>query len=263
MFYHNIQNYIDLGFIHIRYYGLIYALGFILGYFFIKYFHKYFHLKLEDSEILDMILYLTLGIVIGARLFYCIFYYPSYFFKNPLQILFFWNGGLSFHGGLIGAIISGYIYSKNYNKSFFALADVVCLPTALALAFGRIGNLINGELYGRITSFPICIRYDNLEGCRHLSQIYASFKNLIIFSVLFFLKKKKFKSGTYLGIFAVMYSILRFVVGYFRAPDKQVGYLALGLTMGQWLNIIMFIFGIGFILYLYRKEIKNILQSNK
>lgn len=263
MFYHNINNSLNLGFIEFRYYGIFFALGFIFVYFFIKNYHKYFNLKLNNSELIDYILFLTLGVIIGSRLFYCFVYYPSYFIRNPLQIIYFWRGGLSFHGGLIGTIISVFVYSKKYKKNIFALADITVFPAALALFIGRIGNFINAELVGRVTDFPFCIEYEKHDGCRHFSQIYQSLKNLVIFFTLFFLKDKKFKDGTYFGIFLVMYSSLRFFIEYFREPDKQIGYLAFDLTMGQWLNIIMFLSGLIFIIYLYKKEINFKTSRNK
>jgi phosphatidylglycerol---prolipoprotein diacylglyceryl transferase len=255
MFYHNLDNSLNLGFIEIKYYGMLFALGFVIAFFFIRKFHKYFNLKLTDNELVDYILYSTLGVIVGARLFYCFIYFPQYFLNNPIQIVFFWKGGLSFHGGIIGLIIAVFIYSKIYKKSFLALADVTSFPGAIALFFGRIGNFINGELIGRITNFPFCIRYEKVEGCRHFSQIYESLKNLIIFITLFYLKKKNLKNGTYSGIFLIMYSILRFFIEFVREPDKQIGYLTFGLTMGQWLNIFMFLFGVIFLLYLYKNEI--------
>ncbi len=255
MFYHNIQNYLDLGFVQIKYYGIIYALGFVLAYFLIKHLHSYFRLKLEESELIDLMLYLILGIVVGSRLFYCFVYAPQYFIQNPIKILYFWNGGLSFHGGFIGAIIATYMYSKNYKKNFLALTDAATLPAALALCLGRIGNLINGELIGRVTNLPFCINYKGFDGCRHPSQVYASIKNLIIFITLFSLRKKKLKTGSYSAIFIAMYSTMRFIIGYFREPDPQVGYLLLNLTMGQWLNIIMFTFGVGFLIFINRNNL--------
>jgi len=255
MFYHNIQNYLDLGFLQIRYYGLIYALGFIIIYFMLKYQHKYFKISLKNHELLDLIMYMILGIVIGARLFYVFIYNPVYYLKNPLDIFAIWQGGLSFHGGLIGYIIGTLLYSIKFKKNFLGITDATALPVALSLSFGRIGNFINAELIGTITNLPFCIKYKGIEGCRHPSQIYEAIKNLIIFGILFFTRKKKWKEGTYSAIFIIMYSILRFFIGFYRAPDNQLGYIFINLTMGQILNIIMFFLGIVFLIYLYKKEI--------
>lgn len=246
MFYNNINpTLLRLGPFEIRYYGIIFVLGFILAYFFIKYLAKQRNLSLKKDDILDLLFYLIIGTIIGARIFAILFYNLKYYLANPFEMLAIWHGGLSFHGGLVGAVIAAYIYCRKKNISFYDLADIVVIPLALGLFLGRIANFINGELVGRITDLPWCVKFKNYDGCRHPSQLYESFKNLIIFSILWFVKDKRLKKGILFWSFIIMYSTFRFFIEFVRAPDPQIGFI-LGLTMGQWLNIVMLIIGLFF-----------------
>lgn len=253
MFYNNVDPaLLKLGPLEIRYYGIIYALGFIIAYFFISYLSKERKLKLTKDDIWDFLFYLIIGTVIGARLFEIIIYNPIYYFKNPLEMLALWHGGLSFHGGLLGAIIAVFLFCRKKKIEFYDLADICVIPLAFALFLGRIGNFLNGELVGRITNLPWCVKFKNYGGCRHPSQLYESLKNLFIFSALWLLKNKKLKKGILFWSFILMYSSLRFFVEFFRAPDEQIGFI-LGLTMGQWLSIIMFVIGLYFFVRINKK----------
>lgn len=246
MFYNNINpTLLKLGPLEIRYYGIIYALGFVLAYFFIGYLAKQRGLKLTKEDILDFLFYLIIGTVLGARLFEIIVYNPAYYLQKPFEMIAIWHGGLSFHGGLIGASIAAYIFCRLRKINFYELADIVVIPLAFGLFLGRIANFINGELVGRVTDLPWCVKFKNYGGCRHPSQLYESFKNLVIFSVLWFVKGKRLKRGVMFWSFVVMYSTLRFFVEFFRAPDSQIGFI-FGLTMGQWLNVVMFVVGVCF-----------------
>ena len=254
MFYNNINpTLLEIGPFEIRYYGIIYALSFILAFFFINYLARKRELKLTKEGIWDLLFYLIIGTVIGARIFEIMLYNPAYYLKNPLETIAIWHGGLSFHGGLVGAAIAGYLYSKKKKINFYDIADIVVIPLAFGLFLGRIANFINGELVGRITDLPWCVKFKNYEGCRHPSQLYESFKNLVIFSVLWFIKDKQLKKGLMFWSFVLMYSVLRFFVEFFRAPDPQIGFI-LGLTMGQWLNIVMFAIGIYFFIRINKQE---------
>lgn len=240
MFYNNLDPILfSLGNLEIRYYGVIYALGFIIGYLFLKYFSKTRKINLNKEQLDSFLLYLILGVVIGARVFYIIFYNPLHYLNNLLEIFYFWEGGLSFHGGLVGGCLIIYLFCRRNNIKFLDMADVLSIPLSLALALGRIGNFINGELYGRITSLPWGVKFKNVEGFRHPSQIYESLKNLIIFFTLFSLKNKKLKSGFIFGLFLVMYSTLRFMIEFVREPEIYLGFL----TMGQLLSTPLFIIG--------------------
>lgn len=246
MLYNNINpTLLRLGPFEIRYYGIIYVLGFILAYFFISYLAKERSLKITKNDILDLLFYLIIGAFIGARIFEVLIYNLKYYLANPFEMIAIWHGGLSFHGGLVGAVIAGYLFCKKKKIEFYDLADICVIPLAFGLFLGRIANFINGELVGRITNLPWCVKFRNYNGCRHPSQLYESLKNLIIFSVLWFIKDKKLKKGIMFWSFILMYSALRFFIEFFRAPDEQIGFI-LGLTMGQWLNIAMFVVGLCF-----------------
>ena len=254
MFYNNINpTLLKLGPFEIRYYGIIYALSFILAYFFISYLAKERKLNLTKDDILDFLFYLIIGTVIGARLFEIIIYNPYYYLQNPLQTIAIWRGGLSFHGGLVGAVTAAMIYCKKKKIQFYDLADITVIPLAFGLFLGRIANFLNGELVGRITELPWCVKFKNYEGCRHPSQIYESFKNLFIFSALWTIKNRKLKKGILFWSFILMYSTLRFFIEFVRAPDEQLGFI-LGLTMGQYLSIIMFIVGLSFFVKINKQK---------
>ena len=195
-----------------------------------------------------------MGAVLGARIFYVFVYNLPFYLSNPFEIIAVWHGGLSFHGGIIGAVIAGIYFTKRKKIDFYELADIVVIPLALGLALGRLGNFINGELYGRIADVPWAVKFPDAEGFRHPSQIYASFKDWLIFFTLWVIKDKNLPKGFMFWLFVVMYSTLRFIVGFFRAPDPQLGFILGPLTMGQILSIIMFFVGIFFINRVYKKN---------
>jgi phosphatidylglycerol:prolipoprotein diacylglycerol transferase len=171
-------------------------------------------------------------------------YNPKYFLAHPLDIFAIWHGGLSFHGGFIGSIVATLIFCKKKKVSFLELGDIIVIPLSIALALGRIGNFLNGELYGRVTNLTWAVKFKGAEGFRHPSQIYESLKNLFIFSVLWTLNKKNLPKGYLFSIFILMYSSLRFFVEFVRVPDSQLGFIIFGLSMGQVLSVIMFIGGL-------------------
>ena len=188
-----------------------------------------------------MIFYIFIGAILTARLFYVLFYGTQNYIQNPLEIFKLWQGGMSIHGGILGTVL-GIIYfvKKNKDYTILQLTDLIAMPTAIALMFGRIANFINGELYGRVTSLPWAVKFKDAEGFRHPSQLYESAKNLIIFSILFLRSKKPFKEGELTALFLIYYSILRFTVEFVREPEIYIG----PLTMGQLLCIPMFVIGV-------------------
>ncbi|MDP7179710.1 MAG: prolipoprotein diacylglyceryl transferase [Candidatus Woesearchaeota archaeon] len=255
MFYHNINpTLIHLGPLQIRYYGLIFVIGFIIAYYMIPYLAKKRNLELTKNDTADLIFYLIIGTIIGARLFYILFYNLPFYLSNPLSIFAVWQGGLSFHGGLVGSITAIYYFCKKKQFNILGLLDIIVIPLSLALMLGRIGNFINAELVGTITSVPWAVKFPGYEGFRHPSQLYESLKNLVIFITLWNIKGKHLKKGILFSTFIIMYSILRFAVGFVRAPDPQLGYIIFNLTMGQLLNIVMFAIGIFFIFRINKKE---------
>lgn len=261
MFFHNINTVLlKLGPFEIRYYGLFYALGFIIAYFLISYLAKRKKLPMAKDDVADFIIYQIIGVVLGARIIYVIFYNPIFYLQNPLEIFALWHGGLSFHGGLIGAIAACYLFCRKKKIEFYDLADIVVIPVALALALGRIGNFMNGELYGRITNLKLCIDYsknkfiENIpEGCRHPSQLYESFKNLLIFVILWSIKDKKLPKGFMFWSFVALYGLFRTIIEFFRQPDEQIGLIFNYFTIGQLLSFPLFLLGL-FMLYKIKKK---------
>jgi phosphatidylglycerol:prolipoprotein diacylglycerol transferase len=248
MFYNNINpTILKIGAFEIRYYGVIFVLGFLIAYFMIAYLAKERKIGLSKDDVADFLLYLIIGVVVGGRLFYILFYNLKFYLSNPLEMFSLWHGGISFHGGLIGAIIASLFFCKKKKVSFYELADIVVLPTALGLAFGRIGNFLNGELYGRITNVPWAVKFKGVEGFRHPSQLYESLKNFFIFGVLWFIRNKKLPKGFLFWSFVTMYGTLRFFIEFFREPDPQLGFIIFNLTMGQILCIFMVILGVYFL----------------
>ena len=255
MFIHNIDPVLlSIGPFQIRYYGLFFVLAFVMAYFLLVHFAKRKELSVTKDDIADLILYIIIGAVLGARIFYVFVYNLPFYLSNPFEIIAVWHGGLSFHGGIIGAVIAGIYFTKRKKIDFYELADIVVIPLALGLVLGRLGNFINGELYGRIADVPWAVKFPDAEGFRHPSQIYASFKDWLIFFTLWVIKDKNLPKGFMFWLFVVMYSTLRFIVGFFRAPDPQLGFILGPLTMGQILSIIMFFVGIFFINRVYKKN---------
>lgn len=252
MFVHNLDPVLAaIGPLQIRWYGLFFVIGFILAYFIMLRLVKEKKINWTKCDVEDLLTYGGVGGIIGARIFYILFYNLQSYAQDPLSIFYIWQGGLSFHGSLIGAVLGLYLFSKKHKKSFLQILDVMIIPFALALGIGRIGNFINGELVGHATNVPWCVDFG--DGCRHPSQIYAALKDFFIFGVLWNIRNYKLKTGMLFTYFLFMYSILRFIVGFFRAPDPQIGFLGF-LTLGQYLNIALLIVAI----WLYRRIQNNI-----
>ena len=222
----------SMGNLSVRYYGIIYVLGFILTFFYLDYQRKKQKLELSKDQIYDLILYSLIGVVFGARIFEILFWNPEYYFNNLLEIFAVWNGGMSFHGGLAGAIIAGYLFAKKNNINLLKIADLIIIPVTLSLALGRIGNLFNSEIYGTITNVSWCFNFENTAGCRHPYQIYASLFHLLSFLILLRLNKKENKRGFVFWIGILLFGIGRFILDFFR--DDQ---LYFGLNLGQYFSI--------------------------
>ena len=236
-------NLINIGIFQIRYYGIIYVLGFIITFFYLNYLRKKQILELSKEKIYDLIFYLVIGVILGSRIFEVLFWQPSYYFSNPLQILAIWNGGLSFHGGLVGAVIATFMFSKKNNINFLKLLDIIIIPATLALALGRIGNLLNSEIYGTITNVPWCFNFENVEGCRHPYQIYASLGHLFSFFILLILNKKQRTHGKIFWNGILLFGLTRFVLDFWRDDP-----LFLRLNLGQYFSIPLIIISLIFLL---------------
>ena len=242
--------------LEIRWYSLAYILGIVLGWFYIK-------RKLKNDQKLlllfdDLIGYLIIGIILGGRLGYVLFYNPQYYIKNLFEIVMVWNGGMSFHGGLIGVIFVAVMFGKKHQINPYIFLDLIALVAPIGLFLGRVANFINSELYGRESDVMWAVKFitiDNLS--RHPSQIYeAIFEGIILFFLLnFFSKKDKFKNpGIISSLFLIFYSFLRFNMEFFREPDSHIGYLSYHLTLGQFIGIVFFFLGV--FLYLLKRNEK-------
>ena len=229
---------LKIGSLEVRYYGVLFVIAFILGYYLVKKLAKEY--GIEEKHIEDLSTYILIAIIIGARLFEVLFYNPEYYFSQPLKIFYLWEGGLASHGAIIGGIIVVWIYSKRKKISFYKIADLFIIPISLGAAFIRIGNFINSELVGKITTTPWAVKFNNYDGLRHPVQIYQSFYYLIIFLILLKLRKNK-KEGTLFWSFLLMEGIFRFLTEFFKDLPKNYGLNYLGLNLAQYISIILII----------------------
>ena len=240
--------------IEIRWYSLAYIFGILIGWLYCK------KILIKDKNISklfdDLISYLIIGIILGGRLGYVIFYNLEYFSSNPIEILMIWQGGMSFHGGLLGVLALTIIYAKKHNVNKFIFLDLIAGSAPIGIFLGRIANFVNSELYGRETDIlwsVIFTKIDNIT--RHPSQIYeALLEGVILFFILFFFIKKNYllKPGLISSLFLIFYSLFRFLVEFFRVPDEQVGFIYLNLTIGQIISLIFLSFG--FYLFFIKKN---------
>ena len=241
----------------IRWYSLAYIAGIIIGWMLCK---KIFIQKSDINEKFDdYVTYLVIGIIIGGRLGYIIFYNFNYYINNLFDIFKVWEGGMSFHGGLIGIIVASILFSKKNNQDSFLYMDLVSLVAPIGIFFGRLANFINSELYGTPTDIPWAVTFiqvDNLS--RHPSQLYeAILEGVILFIILMYFKNKDYlkKPGLISGLFLIFYSMFRFFIEFVRVPDEQLGYLIFELSMGQIISLISFVIGI--ILFYLKNENKQ------
>jgi phosphatidylglycerol:prolipoprotein diacylglycerol transferase len=241
--------------LEIRWYSLAYIFGIVLGWIYCK------KKLIKDPIVLDLfddfITYLIIGIILGGRIGYALFYNFSYYINNPLEILMVWNGGMSFHGGLIGVILSCVIFGKKHKINSFIFLDLVALSAPIGIFFGRVANFINSELYGRATDLPWGVQFvliDNIK--RHPSQIYeAFFEGIILFFILNYLFRRKYivTPGKLSALFLIFYSLFRYSLEFFRVPDPQIGFLFLNSTLGQIISLLFFVIGV-LLFYLKKNE---------
>ena len=237
--------------LEIRWYSLAYIVGISAGWYLAK---KIFinNDNIKD-KFDDYITYIIIGIVLGGRLGYVILYNLDYYLNNIFDIFKIWQGGMSFHGGLIGIIIASIIFAKKNNDDVFEYLDIIALVAPIGIFFGRIANFINSELYGYETSVPWAVQFIQIDSLyRHPSQLYeAILEGFVLFLILLFLWNRYYlkTAGKLSALFLVFYSSFRFLIEYFRVPDKQLGYIILNLTMGQIISIIFCLIGL-FLLFL-------------
>ena len=239
----------SLGFIDIRWYSLAYIFAFILGSIILKKINSSSYRLISDDKIDKFFIWAILGVILGGRIGYVLLYQTNLFFTKPTYILEIWNGGMSFHGGLIGMILSIYLFSLKHKIQFFYLADLVSLVAPIGLFLGRVSNFINTELYGRVTDFPLAMIYPLIDNNpRHPSQLYeAFFEGVILFIILLYYfnkKHKKYIIGNISGLFLIFYSIFRFLIEYTREPDYHLGLVFYYFSMGQLLCIPFLLVGI-------------------
>ena len=234
----------------IRWYSIAYILGILLGWVYIKKF------IIQDSAIKKLfdnyISYLIIGIILGGRLGYVLIYNLKYYLFDPIKIIYIWEGGMSFHGGLAGVIIVSYIFCKTHKLNTFTFLDFISLSAPIGIFFGRLANFLNSELYGRQTDILWSVKFlkiDNLD--RHPSQIYeAIFEGVVLFIILSMLfNRLRNIPGIISGYFLILYSFFRFVIEFFREPDQQLGYLFFNLSMGQIISCIALTCGLIIIYY--------------
>ena len=237
--------FLRLGPLQFRWYGLMYLIGLTLAYFIIGARARAQRLPMNKDQVYDMIVYAAVGVFAGGRLGYVLFYNLSYYLENPLKIFAVWEGGMSFHGGLIGTIIALILFAKRQGISVLTIADLAAGVTPVGLGLGRIGNFINGELYGRPTDADWCMVFPaGGMACRHPSQLYEAFlEGLLLFTLLWLITRRVPPPGTVFGSFLMGYGLCRIVVEFFREPDAQIGFIFGRISMGQMLSLPMIVAG--------------------
>ena len=240
----------------IRWYGLMYLVGFIL---FVVLGRKRASQMLltgwHPRDIDDMLFYGVLGVILGGRLGYVLFYKPLYYLVHPLEIFQVWQGGMSFHGGFLGVLIGLWFYAQKRGRRWLDVTDFVAPLCPLGLAAGRLGNFINGELVGRMTSGPWAMVFPQVDNLpRHPSQLYEfTLEGLLLFVILWGYASRHRPMGAVSGLFLLGYGTMRFVAEFAREPDNFLGYLAGGFTMGQWLSLPMIVAGLLLMVWAYRR----------
>ncbi len=261
MYTHNLDPIlIDFGFIEIRWYSLAYIFGIILGWWLgkkiINHIIKDINLKFNIKEFDDLITYLIISIIIGGRLGYVIFYNLGYYLANPFDIVKVWEGGMSFHGALLGIIVGTHLFSKKKNVPTYFFLDIIACVSPIGIFLGRLANFINGELVGKVTTVSWGVIFTAIDDLpRHPSQLYeAVLEGLVLFLILNnLIFKQRYKIGTCSYLFLIYYGIFRIISEFFRQPDPQIGYLFGLFSMGTLLSFLMIIAGV-VILNIIRKK---------
>jgi phosphatidylglycerol:prolipoprotein diacylglycerol transferase len=246
---------IQLGPVAVRWYGLMYLLAFVAGLLLGRLRIRLRpDLRWSARDLDDLLFYCVLGVVVGGRLGYVLFYKFSEYLSDPIRILYVWEGGMSFHGGFLGVILAMLWYAHRSHRRWFEVTDFLAPLVPVGLCAGRIGNFINAELWGRPSDVPWAMIFPNVDAQpRHPSQLYeAGLEGVLLFIVLWIYARKPRPVGAVSAVFLIGYGVLRFLVEYTREPDSFLGLLALNLSMGQWLSLPMIAFGIGMLAWAYR-----------
>jgi phosphatidylglycerol---prolipoprotein diacylglyceryl transferase len=261
-------NLVGIGSFQIRYYSLMYLAAFFVTYMLVAYRIKHDHYNYSMETIQDFFVWGIVGLILGGRLGYVLFYNFGYYLRHPLEILLpfdFSHGirftgisGMSYHGGAIGLLAAAVLYCWKHAINFWNLADLFCPAIPLGYTFGRIGNFINGELYGRITSVPWGMYFplDPTHMLRHPSQLYeAFFEGIVLFIILWSIRKKGTFDGFFLSLYLIGYGIGRFIIEFTREPDTHLGFVWASFSMGQLLCVAMVCVGIG--IFIYRRSVSG------
>ena len=244
----------SIGFLKIRWYGLMYVIGFLIAWWLAKRRSSRAGSPVTGNQVDDLIFYAMLGVIAGGRVGYCLVYGWSDLLADPLYLFKITEGGMSFHGGLAGVFVAMWLYSRKLGTSMWQITDIVAPITPLGLGFGRIGNFINGELWGKPTEVAWGF---NINGVgRHPSQLYeAALEGFLLFAILWIYSAKPRPQMAVSGMFLMFYGVFRFTVEFYRVPDAHLDYLALGwVTMGQILSAPMIIIGALLLILAYRKQ---------
>jgi phosphatidylglycerol:prolipoprotein diacylglycerol transferase len=248
---------LHLGPLAIRWYGLMYLLAFglflLLGRQRIKAGPRS---GWDARQLDDLLFYGVLGVILGGRLGYVLFYQPAHFLAHPLEIFSVWQGGMAFHGGFLGVLAAMWLFARKTGKDWLAITDFIAPLVPLGLGAGRLGNFINGELWGRPSEAPWAVVFPQIDSvARHPSQLYQfALEGLTLFALLWLFSRKPRPTGAVSGLFLIGYGSFRFLVEYTREPDSFLGLLALNLSMGQWLSLPMIIAGIIMLRWAYQKS---------
>jgi len=254
MWVHNLNpTLLALGPLEVRWYGIAYVLGFIFGGLWLYYYRR--EVGLNKDGVYDLLFYLMLGVIIGSRLFHVVFWQPAYYLADPIRALYFWEGGMAYHGGLVGILVVGWWYCRRKGVHFLRIADALSIPALFALALGRVANFINAEIIGRVTTVSWCVDYgDGL--CRHPYTIYSAAKRVVVAGMLLWVAQfKVYKDGFLFFLMIFLIGIGRFWLDFYR---EDVLYYS--LSVGQWMSLGMIAVGLVVLLGWYRKEIRKLFK---
>jgi phosphatidylglycerol:prolipoprotein diacylglycerol transferase len=244
----------EIGPLAIRWYGLMYLIGFAASFLLVKYQIKKRGMAFGEEFVETLYTYLIVGLLLGARIGYVLFYNASYYLQHPFEVFAITQGGMSFHGGFIGVVLAGLLFCRRYRADIRLLADLIAVTVPIGLGLGRLGNFINGELYGRVTDVPWAMVFPGEGLPRHPSQLYEFFLEGVVLFIVLWLLKGKFRPGTLFALFLILYGVFRTAVEFFREPDAQIGYILGMFTMGQILSGLMILAGTGLCLLMNKKQ---------
>jgi phosphatidylglycerol:prolipoprotein diacylglycerol transferase len=239
---------VSIGPFAIRWYALAYIAGIVFGWVLVRRLVRRPGWALTPEAVDDLVFYVTLGVILGGRIGYALFYQPGHYLSQPLDMLAVWRGGMSFHGGLIGVLVATWLFARARGLAFFEITDALAVATPIGLFLGRLANFINAELWGRVSDVPWAVVFPTAgPEPRHPSQLYeAALEGALLFAVMLWFARRAYgpqARGLLSGVFLIGYALGRMFAELFREPDVQIGYLAGGITMGQLLSLPMLVLG--------------------